>query len=284
MLTIRNLTHQENDLLAADALLMAAFGAQESRAADLRRYLTIQPDGWFVAHEAGALIGMGGAVNYGPFAYIGLVSVHPETRRRGVARTLMNHLLAWLDACGVPLVRLDSTDMGYSLYLSLGFKDCGTACVFRQEQWVRPDPATCLEVETLDPASLPALVAFDTPIFGADRTRIFHALFSDYPGRCLVTRDAAGQISGYVFATHRLLGPWVANDPASAELLLRAALCLPWEDVPRAISACENPAASELLARYGFEHIRTGPHMLRGGSEIPGQRALIYGQTSFAIG
>lgn len=282
-LLIRNLRPVEVELQTADTLLMAAFGSRESRLVELRRYLALQPDGWFVAWRGDQAAGMCGAIRYATFAYIGLVGVQPGMRHRGVARTLMTHVLDELDRHGIPLVQLDATGMGRPLYLSLGFHDYGVTGIFRQEQWVRPGPPDA-PLETLAAADLPALAAFDAPIFGANRLNVLQAFWKDYPTRLLVTRDAQGQFTGYLFATRRLLGPWAAANPQDAERLLCAALRLPWEEIPCAITSSENPAAPDLLRRYGFELIRTEQHMLRGALQIPGQRQYLYGQASLAIG
>lgn len=55
----------------------------------------------------------------------------PECRRRGFARALMLHVLADARRHGVRTASLQSTEMGQSLYASLGF---GAVC--RYEEWV----------------------------------------------------------------------------------------------------------------------------------------------------
>ena len=91
-ISIRNLSAA--DIPAADKIVMSAFGQSESRLDEMRRYLEIQPDGWFVAEQAGLLLGMVGAVDYGAFAYIGLMVVWPEFQGRGIGR-LLNGAPAW---------------------------------------------------------------------------------------------------------------------------------------------------------------------------------------------
>ncbi|MFC5846934.1 GNAT family N-acetyltransferase [Deinococcus petrolearius] len=49
------------------------------------------------------------------------VWTHPEHRRRGLARTLCAHLLAWAQSRGVGTVGLGSTPQARDLYRSLGF-------------------------------------------------------------------------------------------------------------------------------------------------------------------
>ena len=130
-ISIRNLSAV--DIPAADKIVMSAFGQSESRLDEMRRYLEIQPDGYFVAEQAGIMLGMVGAIDYGTFAYIGLMVVWPEFQGRGIGRLLMEHLLGWLDQRGTPSL-LDATEMGYPLYKKLGFVETDLSSVYIQDQ------------------------------------------------------------------------------------------------------------------------------------------------------
>ena len=278
-ISIRNLSAADID--TADKIVMAAFGIPERRLAELQRYLEIQPDGWFVAEQAGLLLGMVGAVDYGAFAYIGLMVVRPEFQGHGVGRLLMERLLGWLDQRGMPSL-LDATEMGYPLYKKVGFVETDLGCVFAQEQPVE-FAAPVTPVFILQPTDLDELVAFDTPLFGANRRNVLRVLMRDYPGGTVATRDSTGQISGYLINRERRLSPWMASDPASAERLLQEALSATMPGKPAAIIPRQNRAGMELLERYGFAFKRSCRHMQRGPVPVR-QRTMIYGLTSFAIG
>jgi GNAT superfamily N-acetyltransferase len=271
------------DVAVADSLLQAAFHTSASFQADLQRYLAIQPDGWLLATWAGVPAGMVGALDYGHFAYIGLMAVHPAMQSRGIGRVLMQHLLAWLDARGTPMALLDATEAGRPLYTTLGFREQDDACVF--ERQTQPHAARRADrVRLLHPEELAAVVAFDRPIFGAAREAVFRALLADFPKRFFVVDDEAGQVSGYLCAQARRLGPWGAWRPRDAEALLQVALSLAYTGAPQVIVPQMNRAAVSLLERYGFCLVRATRHMRRGGAGLPGQRVRLYGQVSFAIG
>src|SRR5512144_255210 len=123
-ISIRVLT--EADLDIADAIMIPAYGVPRSRKRDLRRYLALQPDGWLLALLDGEPAGMGGAIDYGPFAYIGLMAVLPALQRRGIASAIMDRLLAWVAARGCPTALLDASPAGERLYEKLGFVDDDT--------------------------------------------------------------------------------------------------------------------------------------------------------------
>src|SRR5436309_12634154 len=90
------------ELEATDAVIMAAYNIQHSRKESLLRYLALQPGGAFVAEYNGTVVGFGGALDYGSFAYIGLMCVHPAMQKRGLAGLLMEQLLAWLNERSCP--------------------------------------------------------------------------------------------------------------------------------------------------------------------------------------
>ena len=280
-LSIRSMTCA--DLEAAGAIVMAAFESAYSRTDEVRRYLTLQPDGWLLATVDDRPVGTVGALDYGPYAYISLLAVHPSAQRHGIGLTLMEHILAWLDARGCPMALLDATDYGAPLYRRLGFvEDDGTLVLGRHAAAVLPHSAA--PARTLQPMDLPALARFDAPIFGAAREAVLASYLADAPGRAFVTHNAAGQITGYLLAQTRALGPWVACADAVAEVLLAAALALPFAGGPDVAVPASNAPALSLLRRHGFRVTRSLRHMRRGGRGVPSRRTLIYGQASLAIG
>jgi predicted N-acetyltransferase YhbS len=280
-LSIRLMT--ESDFELADVVLRAAFGTPDSRIADLRRYSGLQPDGWFIAEVDGALVGTIGAVIFGSFAYIGLMAVAPPMRRRGIARALMQHVLAWIAAQGCATILLDASKSGAPLYSSLGFAPAGQAFVFQRDTTTRletmPPQVGQLRVE-----DIPALVEFDMPIYGATRARLFRRFLAEFRDRAFVTRDEDRYVTGFVFAQQRRIGPWVANNVCDAEALLQAALTLDYDGAVSVIMPLPNISASEFMERYGFGFLRTQMHMWRGQAYPARQRAMIYGQASFMVG
>jgi predicted N-acetyltransferase YhbS len=278
-LTIRRLTPA--DIPAAADVLAAAFYAS-TWAEGLRLSMLLQPDGMLLAEEGGRALGVVGAVDYGPFAYVGMMGVHPAAQRRGVARALMVELLAWLDGRGCPLAVLDATPLGAPLYAQLGFVDAGRSYVAAAAELAPPAPLPA-GVAPLAADELDALAVFDAPIFGANRGRLLAELTRS-PARTLVARDPVGAIGGYVIVQREAIGPWAARTPELAALLLRAALASGLDSPPRAKIPAGNPAAGELLAAAGIARQRELTHMRRGAGARPGDAAALYSLASFALG
>lgn len=273
---------READLDAADAIVVAAYSAPHSRRAELLRYLRLQPDGWLLALLDEQPAGVVGAIDYGPFAAVGMMGVHPALQRRGIAGALLERLLAWLDARGCPLAILDASAAGAPLYPRYGFVDRGcTMLLQRQGDGV---PMHTAAVRPVRADELVELAAFDAPIFGADRGAVLASYHADHPDRVLVLRDGRQAIQGYIVARPMQLGPWVASTPRVARALLAAALALPFEGMPTAIVPEEHDAALAMLRDAGFVAQRALRHMWRGPRARPGRRALRYAQASFTLG
>jgi predicted N-acetyltransferase YhbS len=78
-----------DDLEATNVVVMAAYNVQQSRMEALSRHLLFQPDGSFVAKDDGVVVGFGAVVDYGLFAYIGLMSVVPSMQKRGIGAMIL---------------------------------------------------------------------------------------------------------------------------------------------------------------------------------------------------
>ena len=273
----------EPDLAAADRVLRAAFDRPASFLPHMRLHRTIQPDLFFVAEEAGELVGTVGAVDYGAVAYIGLMAVDPALQRRGIARRLVEHLLAQLDARKCERILLDATDSGAPLYESFGFVDDARARVFELRS-MTADEDVVGDVEISSQAELSELASFDEASFGASREKLLGALLELYRDRLLVARDGAGRLQGYLFARDPTLGPWVAENREVAAALLNAALRLPYSHTPHVMVPRSNEAATELLVGRGFVEQRSLRHMRRGGTGPIGRPERLFGQSSFAHG
>src|SRR6185436_9866348 len=78
------------------------------------------------------IAGMVGAIEYGSFAYVGMMGVHPDRQGQGVGTALLSTLLQRLEARGIACARLETTDAGRPLYLRHGFVDAGVSHEFRR--------------------------------------------------------------------------------------------------------------------------------------------------------
>ena len=274
----------EADLDSVDEVVKAAYNLSGSRKDTLRQYLKLQPDGAFVVKDNDSIVGFGAALDYGAFAYIGLMSVHPSVQKRGVGRILMNTLLAWLTERGCQTVLLDASQAGAPLYLQYGFVEDDRTLHMRRVQNTAMPITHFEEFSRLKAKDFAKLVAFDTTHFGASREALLATYSINDPQRVFITRGSKGDVTGYLIAQSHTIGPWVAGSVEDAEQLLQCALALPYSAEPVVFVSAHNADAVTLLARYGFVQARSLSHMRKGLPVQRGRETTLYGQASLGFG
>lgn len=260
-------TLAQDDIEPADRMLMRAFATTDSFRWIIEREFAIQPEYYWVSEEAGEITGSVAAIRYGDIAYIGMMGVDPARQGRGIGRALLNTAIERLERDRCLTMLLDATDAAEPLYRKSGFVDEGASYDLRGV----PAGASGDVVLINDAA---ALVEFDAQVFGANRRHAIERLLAEPAARCLQSDG------GYLIAQQSVLGPWVAQDPATAEALL--ALCRRQEW--RVMMPAENKTGLLLLQQTGFQVRREVRHMRRGRPFPRDGRAITYGQASFALG
>ena len=244
--------------------------------ADWKRFVALEPEGCFVAVLDGEDVGTVTTTTYGTkLAWIGMVLVPPEHRRKGIGTALLNHGLDYLKKKGVECIGLDATPMGNKLYLTLGFwEDFALERRQGHGQAVESKGVQAMGADELD-----AVAEYDAKRFGVPRPNVLKLLHRDYPELCWVAKDA-GDIRGYVMMRPGLnahqIGPWVASDAATAEELFKTAL--------KAVAGkpiffdvvIPNQAAVAIAAKYGFELQRPFVRMFLGENRYPADTTQMY--------
>lgn len=279
MITIRAFTTA--DVPLAGELRRLAGWNQTDR--DWLGYLEFEPTGCFVAEIDGRGAGTATTITYGDrFGWIGMVLVHPEQRRFGIGTALLRHSIAYLQRRGVSSIKLDATPMGRKVYVPLGFVD---EYDLARYEGIAPAIATAEGSDVVGIAALrenevAEVAAFDAPIFGAARPAVIASLAQRNSEYCFVAREK-GDVAGYLIAREGAnavqLGPWLANDGATAELLLRAFFArVPGRRV--FVDVLEpNAAARGLIERAGFTVQRPFARMYFGENVSPGDPLRVFG-------
>lgn len=206
----------ESDIPAAMKLKEAAGWNQTE--ADWSRLIKLEPNGCFAAIENDQLVGTTTTTTYeDDLAWIGMVLVDPQHRRRGIATRLIETALAYLDG-KVAVVKLDATAEGSLVYEKFGFKTESLV-----ERW--RDSVKSRSVEREDTAvNLEALLALDRRAFSADRSRLIKSLIDDSRISPVLVKDESGSLTGYALArlgTRAVyIGPVVTTDTRHVENLL----------------------------------------------------------------
>ena len=268
------------DVALAQELRALAGWNQTER--DWLGYLRFQPDGCFVAELDGRPVGTATTIRYGDqFGWIGMVLVHPDCRRLGVGRALLQHAIADLQAHGVRCVKLDATPMGRKVYVPLGF--VAEYELARFEGTVAEPAAASASapecVTAFGPEVLAEVVQLDAEIFGAARPIVLAELAARNPSLCFVAPEAGG-VRGYLIAREGAnavqVGPWGARDPGTAAALFAA---LGRRVVGRRIHVdllAPNVAGEALLRAHGLRVQRSLTRMFLGVNAFPGRPDLTY--------
>jgi GNAT superfamily N-acetyltransferase len=190
----------------------------------------------------------------GGFAWISMVLVTATERRQGLARWLLRACVDDLVARNLVPV-LDATPAGRTVYVGLGFQDCWTMrrLIGRAVQIpaAERDAATVRPLETRD---WPQVIAYDTAVFGADRSALLRRLANRLPHAALVA-EREGRIVGFLLGRDgrvmSQLGPLAAEDDGIATALLSRALAA--VPAPLVVDVPDHHAAlCGWLAELGF--------------------------------
>ena len=231
--------------------------------ADWARFPNMQPDGCFVGQLGGRPVGTTVTCILGSVAWIAMVLVDLDARRKGVATALLQHALRFLDGHGVRTIRLDATAAGQPVYTRLGFvPEYGLT----RYQGVAPHLPAQPGVTQATADDYTEIFAFDGRLTATAREKMLSPLFTESPHGVGIVR-ADGQPEGYVStrggANATQIGPCIAMDRAGSALLTdalnRCAGHPVFIDVPH-----DNIAATAIVQAAGLKAQRDFMRMCRG--------------------
>jgi len=211
------------------AMRLSAEAGWNQVAADWRIFLDLGDAYGLVTRGDGRLVATAATLPHGErFAWISMVLVAADCRRRGFASWLLRHCVdRLLDRRLVPV--LDATPAGRPVYLGLGFHDRWSMRRLVLQRAVRAhdrsEPGSVL-VRPLQAGDWPAILAYDRAVFGGDRAALLRRLADRLPRAALVA-ERSGRLEGFLLARDgRVMtqfGPLAAEDEATAKALLRHA-------------------------------------------------------------
>lgn len=205
--------------------------------ADWQRFITLSPDGCFVASvvDNGKTtdIGTAATFTFGSVGWIAMILVDPAARGQGVGSAMMQHCIAHLASKNVTIIRLDATDLGKPVYDKLGFVDQFKLTRYQGTLQANASLEIYAGVEIFDvlqPDDLSAIFTLDQTCMHTGRQRLLEELVSETDhsdnGHALVAREA-GKVTGYCMtrrgANASFIGPCVALTPEAGLSLLNTA-------------------------------------------------------------
>jgi GNAT superfamily N-acetyltransferase len=227
--------------------------------------------GWGISLADGTLAASTLVLPYGAdFAWISMVLVLPEQRRKGFATRLLRTAIAHLESRGVTPM-LDATPAGRTVYRQEGFGDrWGFKRFFRKSTMGLPLEG---EARRLRDSDWTGILALDREAFGASRERVLRDLHRRLPQAAFVV-EGKGFVFGRDGREARQIGPLVAVDAQSARTLLSHALAA--VDGPMYLDLADHARLASLLEEDGFTVQRPFTRMVRGERPAPGSETLTY--------
>ena len=247
--------------------------------ADWQRLIRLEPEGCFVLESDGVPVGTVTTTLYEKrLAWIGMVLVSPEERRKGYGTELLKAAMDYCETQRVEVIKLDATPLGKKLYDTLGYVD-----EYRLKRMQGSASRQISEsVRRMRPVDLWEVVQLDIGFFGVSRQGLLERLFEENPSLSFVAnKSGSSEIVGYLFARPGQMafqiGPWIAKEPSAAEELFKAALnALAGQSLFLDVLQQVNPHAEAMVAKYGFTTQREFIRMFYGKNLFPGKPAEIY--------
>ena len=239
-----------------------------------------------VEDAASRVVATAATLPYAGVAWISMVLVDLDWRRRGIASGLIARCTRDLAAAGLVPV-LDATPAGRTVYAGMDFLD-----VLGLQRWQRGDRADdagaspAAGLRTMRATDLDDVAALDARAFGAPRAWLIESLAARGAGFAAVM-ECDGRIIGAVLgrpgrkATQ--VGPIVATNEAAAVTLLRhAAASIAG---PVFIDALDHHAAlAAAIERAGFTKQRPYTRMAWRTDAIPGDPARYFAAAGPELG
>jgi GNAT superfamily N-acetyltransferase len=277
----------QRDLPAADHL-RSLIGWNQTLS-DWRRFLNLEAQGCFVAVLNSEVVGTVTTTTYGrDLAWIGMMLVHPDHRRKGIASRLMVRALEYLKSKQVQCVRLDATPAGKPLYEHLGFIEEWTLTRWENSapSPVSLDQTVVGEVRTLEANDWTVVEALDVAASGAHRSHLLQNLAHE--SRAGLVWLADGSLGGWGLlragANADYLGPLQCSIPKGAVSLVLALMShsngrrIYW-DVPDG-----NETAKGTAQDLGFKPLRPLTRMRLAGKCRNHSRDVMFGIADPALG
>lgn len=253
------------------ALVLSTLAGWNQTISDWELLLRLEPEGCLAVECDGRIVATATLICYDDqLAWLGMVLTHPDYRKRGFARRLVEFALNIAEVRNIRSVKLDATDRGLPLYESFAFRREQAV-----ERWSGFSPALAKVVPSTPAAMLD--LALDREAFGVDRGPVLRFLAK--AGNLFASEH--GFVMSRPGARASFLGPCVARTPESACLLIERCLALDsvwfWDLFP------SNRDAVGIAEHLGFKPERTLVRMVK-GQDVPQSGSMIYAGGGFEIG
>jgi len=255
---------------------------------DIERCWLFEPRGCFIAEIQHKPAGHVFTINYGKTGWVGLLIVNPEQRGNGIGTILMQTAISYLQKTGVETIRLEAVEKAVPLYKRLGFREEFASLRFskqiKQKEKRQSERSKGREIVNIQENDMDNVAKFDSKHFGASRLGVLRSLYADQPQNCFIAsekRKISGYILGRKIQNAHWIGPWVCENPETAEKLLCAcidSITAPEEEKELKLGMpILNTDGIRLVKKLGFQLTSRSIRMVWGKPKYKGHITKIYG-------
>jgi GNAT superfamily N-acetyltransferase len=193
MFQIRNLTSDDYGF----AVQLANTMNWNMAAEDFAFMASLEPDGSFLLLEDLKPIGIATCISFGKVGWFGNLIIDASSRGKGAGSMLVHHAIEYLHAKDVETVGLYAYPHLKEFYGKIGF-EADLDFVLLKANEIAPIEAS--GVHRIEEENLPRIAAFDSQLFGGERTRLIESIVLE-EGNAGYYASERGHVVGYVGAT-----------------------------------------------------------------------------------
>lgn len=216
-------------------------------------------------------VAIGTNINHEDSAWLACIITHPEHRNKGYGQLITRQLIDNIDRNRYSTIYLEATDMGFPVYLKLGFE---IETLYDHYKRADTDPAALAEnIYAYEPSFRKDLLQLDYDVSGENR---LNSLEAHLEKASLYLAD--GSLKGYYLPT-LMDGHIIATTVSAGTTLMQQRISeRAFATVPR-----ENEAGQTFLLNNGFDYLRTSRRMFL-GKKRPVAFERIYNRVSGQLG
>jgi len=238
---------------------------------DLPKIHHLQPDEWediipwfrfycnnpfchpVVAEDNHAIIGIGTAISNGNSGWLAQIIVEENHRGKGIGYAITKHLIQTLQLSGAGTIHLIATEMGFPLYVKMGFQKITEYAFFRgtwnNEYHRHPN------IRPFKKTDLALITELDQKVSGENRMPMLEKFSTN-----ILVYEKNNHISGYFFQDFGE-GMIIASDQEAGIELLKLKL---QSGKIKTVIPVENKSCISFLKGIGFEHYNSAQRMIHG--------------------
>ncbi|PDY87419.1 GNAT family N-acetyltransferase [Bacillus anthracis] len=212
------------------------------------------------------------------FSTIGMLIVHPHFQGRGIGRILLNHCLE--HTLTKQPIALIATKAGEPLYTSCGFQTITTIHRF-EKQTIKTYPSHLQQVQEEDLISLTSLDQIAT---GVNRSLLYSLLLPRAVHSFKIERN--NRIEAFSLCIQKgnilCINPLIAKQEEDAIQLLKM-ICECWNGIVRIDVPHSQFTFRKFLQTENFQETLLSPLMIKNGSQLPGNRNMLFAMIDTAL-